>query len=262
MKKVYLLFVLFSFLMDIPILLPAQDNYEIQVYGSGLTEKRQTIFELHSNFTLDGSRQTVDHVYPSNHVFHETVEITHGFTKWFEFGSYLFTSVGTDNRTALTGTHLRPRISIPEDFSLPVGISLGAEVGYQNPDFFGSRWAIEIRPIFDNEAGRFYFAVNLPVGRSLDANQEGPPAGGWEFSPSFKSSFDVSEKISLGFEYYAGLGAISNMDPVSQQRHQLFGAVDWAFHPDWEFNAGVGYGLTESTDKWIVKFILGYRIPF
>ena len=262
MKKVYLLFVLFSFLLDIPILLPAQDNYEIQVYGSGLTEKRHTIFELHSNYTINGSTSMQDGVYPSNHVIHETVEITHGFAKWFEFGSYLFMSIGSDNRTALTGVHVRPRISIPEDHDLPVGISLWAEVGYQNPDFFGSRWAVEIRPIFDKVAGKFYFAVNLPVGRSLDANQDNPPAGGWEFSPSFKSSFGVSEKVSLGLEYYAGLGAIGNFDPVSQQRHQLFGAVDWAFHPDWEFNAGVGYGLTEATDKWIVKLILGYRLPF
>jgi len=258
MKKVCFMFLLYSFFLDIPIRLPAQDNYEIQVYGSGLTEKRHTMFELHSNYTINGSISMQDGVYPSNHVIHETLEITHGFSRWFELGSYLFTSIGSDNRTALTGVHLRPRISIPEDHGLPFGISLSTEFGYQNPEFFGSRWAVEIRPIFDKEAGKFYFSVNLPIGRSLDANQN----GNWEFSPSVKSSFEVSKKVSLGLEYYAGLGENHNLDPVSQQKHQLFGAVDWAFHPDWEFNAGVGYGLTAATDKWIIKMILGYRLPF
>ena len=57
-------------------------------------------------------------------------------------------------------------------------------------------------------------------------------------------------------------GSIGNFDPLKQQRHQLFGVVDWNFNPDWEFNAGIGYGLTEGTDKWIAKLILGYRLPF
>jgi len=32
-------------------LLFSQENYEIQVYGSKTMQKRNTIFELHSNFT-------------------------------------------------------------------------------------------------------------------------------------------------------------------------------------------------------------------
>jgi len=32
----------------------AQDNYEIQVYGSDLVDPAHTMVELHSNFTIDG----------------------------------------------------------------------------------------------------------------------------------------------------------------------------------------------------------------
>jgi hypothetical protein len=62
----------------------AQDNYEIQVYGSDLVDPGHTMVELHSNFTIDGSKTVVDGVYPTNHAEHETVEITHGFNDWFE----------------------------------------------------------------------------------------------------------------------------------------------------------------------------------
>jgi hypothetical protein len=42
----------------------AQDNYEIQVYGPDLVDPGHTMVELHSNFTIDGSKTIVDGVYP------------------------------------------------------------------------------------------------------------------------------------------------------------------------------------------------------
>ncbi len=48
----------------------AQDNYEIQVYGADTIAPHSTMVELHSNFTLDGSRPlpgsqlAADRVYP------------------------------------------------------------------------------------------------------------------------------------------------------------------------------------------------------
>ncbi len=64
----------------------AQDNYEIQVYGSGLLDPGHTMVELHSNFTFEGSKTATDGMVPANHQLHETIEITHGFTDWFETG--------------------------------------------------------------------------------------------------------------------------------------------------------------------------------
>ena len=71
----------------------AQDNYEIQVYGADTVPPDHLMVELHSNYTLQGSRQVTDGVQPSNHAWHETLEITRGFNSWFETGFYLFTSI-------------------------------------------------------------------------------------------------------------------------------------------------------------------------
>jgi hypothetical protein len=252
------LFLLISLSLGLSLPLAAQDNYEIQVYASDLVEKRNTMVELHSNYTLNGTTEVQDGLYPSNHAIHETLEITHGFSGWFEVGSYLFTSIGSDNRTALTGVHIRPRFAVPEDYHLPFGLSLSMETGYQDPAFFGCEWSSEIRPIIDKRINKLFLAVNLTLDNCLDKGKDHR----FEFSPSIKTSYDISKKVSLGLEYYAGLGPIRDLDPVQQQKHQLFGAVDWDFNPRWEFNAGLGYGLTTGTDKWIVKLILGYRIPF
>ena len=63
---------------------PAQDDYEIQVYGSETVPTGKTMVELHSNYTIEGERRSVNGVLPSYHAFHETLEITQGFTPWFE----------------------------------------------------------------------------------------------------------------------------------------------------------------------------------
>jgi len=31
-------------------------------------------------------------MFPTNHQWHETIEITHGFNDWFEVGFYIFTA--------------------------------------------------------------------------------------------------------------------------------------------------------------------------
>src|SRR5690348_13134795 len=55
----------------------AQENYEIQVYPYETVAPKSTMLELHSNFTIQGSKELEDGVRPTNHQWHETVEITH-----------------------------------------------------------------------------------------------------------------------------------------------------------------------------------------
>ncbi len=258
MRTIYTILVFVLFLLFCSSQAKAQDNYEIQVYTSELVEIHHTAIELHSNLTTNGSTLMMGGVYPSNHVVHETLEITHGFSDWLEVGSYLFTSLGSDDRTGIAGVHVRPRITVPEEYKLPVGLSLSSEIGYQKTEFFGSRWGAEIRPIIDKKCDRLFFALNLAMGIVLDSNQSHIP----DFSPCFKTTYDMTKKFGLGIEYYSSLGAINHPEPIQAQKHQVFGAIDWEFSPDWEFNAGLGYGLTSATDKWIVKFILGYKLPF
>src|SRR6202023_2014201 len=96
-----------------PSLARAQDNYEIQVYSYDLVDPGHTMVELHSNFTIDGSKTIVDGLYPTNHAEHETIEITHGFTDWFEVGFYIFTSERSGLGVQWVGDHIRPRIAVP-----------------------------------------------------------------------------------------------------------------------------------------------------
>ena len=97
-----------------------QDNYEVQVYGSELVPKGATMVELHSNFTTRGSLGP----FGSYHALHETLEITHGFSDFFELGFYQFTTLQSSGGFKYVGNHIRPRFSVPESAHLPVGLSL------------------------------------------------------------------------------------------------------------------------------------------
>jgi hypothetical protein len=234
----------------------AQDNYEIQVYGSDLVPSGRTMVELHSNYTIEGNGQTINGVYPSKHAFHETLEITHGFTPWFETGAYVFTSVQPGAGWEWVGDNIRPRVRVPEEWNWPVGLSLSSEIGYQRPSFTEDTWSFELRPIADKHWRRWYVALNPAFEKSLHGTHSHE---GFEFAPSAKIRYDLTEMIGLGTEYYSSLGEVSNLDGWSDQEHQIVPALDLDFSPDWEFNFGVGIGLTRSTDDLLVKWIIGRR---
>ena len=237
----------------------AQDNYEIQVYGSDMVPVAHTMLELHSNFTAEGSKTITNGVLPTNHAEHETVEITQGIAEWFETGFYIFTSIQSDGTWQWVGDHIRPRFRIPESWHWPVGVSLSNEVGYQRRQFSPDTWTWEIRPIVDKKLGPWYMSFNPTLDRSLHGESVHK---GVEFSPNIKISYDFTKKIAGGLEYYASYGPITGFDPLRDQQQQFFPTIDIDFGSQWEFNFGVGIGTTASTDHLIIKCIIGRRFSW
>ncbi len=229
--------VLLVLAMCAPLVTPspgiAQNNFEIQVYGS----------------------ETVG----TQGAFHETLEVTQGWTSWFETGFYVFTSIQPDTTWEWVGDHIRPRVRAPEGWNLPVGLSLSAEIGYQRRAFSTDTWTLELRPIIDKQWKRWYVSINPVLDRALQGESTG---NGFEFSPAAKVSYEVAPKVALGLEYYGSLGPVTHFNRAHDQQHQLFPVIDLDLGPKWEFNVGVGFGLTPSTDRLIVKMILGYRFEW
>ena len=234
----------------------AQDNYEIQVYGADLVPPAVTMVELHSNFTASGSKVFDGTMRPTNHAEHETLEVTHGFSEWFETGFYLFTSARDGEGYQVVGSHIRPRFAVPARFHLPVGLSMSTEFGYQRPEYSGPTVSLELRPIVDQTIGRWYWSVNPALERSYrGADTE----AGFTFAPNVMVTYDITKRYTAGLEYYGDFGPVTNLEPWRQGGQQLFPAININFGPDWEFNAGVGFGLTSSADGLIIKTILGRR---
>jgi hypothetical protein len=82
-------------------------------------------------------------------------------------------------------------------------------------------------------------------------------APGSAFEPSLRIANHITDKWTVGIEYFANLGPIGAVVPWNQQTQliylvagtKLFGA---------EVSAGVGYGLTDASRGPTVKISLGY----
>lgn len=237
----------------------AQGNYEIQVYAAPTVEPKTTMFELHSNYTFDGQRGIVGGVAGAYHALHETVEITQGLTSWSEVGFYYFTSGQKGTGVNWVGSHIRPRVRVPDSWKWPVGVSLSMEMGYQRALFDEDTWSWEIRPIIDKQLGKLYVGLN-PV---FDRAWKGPgTTRGVGFEPNVKVGYDFTKQVNAGIEYYGAMGKWGDFDPKNEQQHMFFAAMDLDVSPDWEFNAGMGVGVTPATDHLILKMILGRRVSW
>ncbi len=204
----------------------AQDNYEIQVYGSDTVAPKTTMLELHSNFTAEGSfpapgsrlrrRESIQPTMPSMKRWRLLRELN----GWSEIGFYIFTSARSGDGWQWVGDHIRPRVRAPDSWHWPVGVSLSMEFGYQRAAFSTrthGRWncgRLSIRQI-----GRWYFSVNPALERSF----HGPSvAQGIGFSPSAKFSYDFNKYISGGLEYYAAYGSIIGLLPLPSRSSSFF----------------------------------------
>ncbi len=233
-------------------------QYEIQVYSSELVKPKQTMVEIHSNYTFMRFIQTDPYrVLPDQGVLHETIEITHGWNSWFETGFYIFNSIGTMNQTGYVGSHIRPRFSIPEKLQWPLGLSLSLETGFQNARYSNDIWTLEIRPIIDKTLfHKLYIGLNPVFDKSFQGASQNQ---GLVFSPNIKVGYEITKVINIGIEYYGTLGPLKNIYPYKNQSQQIFLVTDLNINPIWEFNAGIGRGLTNSSDGWVLKIILGRR---
>jgi hypothetical protein len=150
-------------------------------------------------------------------------------------------------------------VRAPDGWHLPVGLSLSTEIGYQRRSFSPDTWTVEIRPIIDKDWGPWYVSFNPVFDRAIKGQNAGQ---GFEFSPNLKVSYAVTPTVSAGIEYYGALGPVGGFDQIQDQQQQLFPVIDLDLGPQWEFNAGVGFGLTSSTDLLVIKLILGYRFDW
>ena len=224
------------------------------MYASPTIQKKVTIFELHSNYTFNGIKDLPEPRLAR--YLNASLEVTHGISENFEFGFYAFSSLKPDGKYEYLGSHIRPRVSIPQKWNWPFDASLSVEFGFfrtdTEQDFF---WEGEIRPIIDKTFGKLYFSFNPNIGFILNGLDKH-----WGFSPQLKGVYTFKEKVGVGIEYYSSIGTFQKLWPLSEQEHLLGPMIDLYLDPKWEFNSGFLFGLTRASNQQILKIVIGRRI--
>ena len=225
---------------------PAQNLFEVQVFPDEVLAPGETTVELHNV------------VLPSH--LHLSVEVTRGWTDAFETGVFIETSPSeSDQHAALAGFHFRPKYRFGSWTRVPFHASLSLEYAFmKQPGDTSFRQALAITPILE----RHVRGMEVSFNPAIEVGLRGPQAGEAPvFEPSAKVASQLASNVWLGVEYYAETGSIKHFEPLADQHHLIFPALDIRTATGWDLNVGVGRGLTGGSEHWVVKWIVGLRLP-
>ena len=225
---------------------------EIQVYTDDLEAVGSRGIELHVNATPNG-RSTPE--YPGEVVpdrgIRVTPEISWGLAEDWDGAIYLpFVRSGEGSyffggpKFRLKYLPLRPAEGTTGMFA-----GVNVEVAFVQQRFEESGRTAEIRPIIGYRGEKWLLSFN-PI---LETDLAGGKKGELTFAPAFKVSRRAWPGMALGAEYYMDMGEVSNSAPRDQQSRVLFLTADTD-----RINFGIGYGMTNASDRWTIKAIFSF----
>jgi hypothetical protein len=228
---------------------------EIQVYDGGLAPKGIFTLTIHNNFIAKG--QTIQ-PFPGSVAAHESFngvsEWALGVTNWFEAGLYLpLYSHDQELGWGVNGAKLRALFAVPDADNRRFFYGANFEFSYNATRWDSTRFTSEIRPIIGWHLGKVDVVANPIVDTAYDG------LGNMTFVPAFRLVYNVSDAIALGGETYSDFGPFNDFLKGQNQVHQIYGVMD--FTGKWvEFQAGVGFGLTDASDDLTFKTIFAFNL--
>jgi hypothetical protein len=230
---------------------PARAIDEIQVYNASIAPRHTFTLQQHLNYVWNGSMNPdFDGGFAPYHTLNGTPELAYGVTDWYEIGVYAPFAVDSNGTFLPGGFKLRHLFVSPHADERKLFYGLNIELSYQTPRFSESPFAIELRPILGVRDLGWEFIVNPIVDMSFGAS------GSINFAPAARLARSVAKDVMVGVEYYSDFGQIGAITPVDNQRHTVFGVVDFSAF-GFDVNLGLGFGLTDSSDKIVTKLIIG-----
>jgi hypothetical protein len=225
---------------------------EIQVYDAVIAEPGVFNLTWHNNFIADGVRMPA---FPGGLIpdksFNGVTEWAYGVTDWFEAGLYLpLYSVSQDRGATINGGKIRLLFVRPHAHDHTFFYGANFEFSYNALHWEPHHFTSEIRPII----GWHLRPVDIIVNPILDNSF----IGGFknlDFAPAIRVAYNRSPKWTVAVEEYADYGPLRQFYSASKQSQELFGVFD-RYSKTVNIEAGVGFGLTSSSDKITLKLIL------
>jgi hypothetical protein len=106
-----------------------------------------------------------------------------------------------------------------------------------------------VRPIIGWHLKPWDFIINPIIDTEYDGFKN------LTFAPASRIAYNFNEKWALAAEEYGDFGQFHDLSSASNQSHQLYAVVDHTMKA-FEFEAGIGFGLTPSSDKVTIKLLI------
>lgn len=224
---------------------------EIQVYTDEMNAPGEFGLEQHINYTLSGT-QLPDYPgqLPSQRLLQLTPEFSYGLSSSLEAGLYLPLALAADGNSYLNGLRLRLKYVAPRVGSEGWFYGANVEAGRSHLRISESASGMELRPLLGYRAPDWLLSFNPILNAALEGVDQQP-----RFEPALKSSYRVWAGVHAGLECYGEYGALNALLPASQRAHTLYGVIDVAT-PRFDVNFGIGHGLANAADAWVLKAIV------
>jgi hypothetical protein len=234
-----------------PLGTAAAQTDEIQVYDAAIVAPGVFVLTWHNNFTPSGPTRAApgNGVIP-NHALNGVTEWAYGVTDWFEAGLYLpLYTVTSGGALLYDGMKLRVLFVSPGATARRFFYGINFEFSVNSHHWDPDRYTSEIRPILGWHLGRLDLIFN-PI---LDSSYKGVPS--LDFAPATRVAFNFANGCALAAEEYDDFGPLRHSNASARQSHQLFAVFDYRTAASVTLEAGLGFGLTGSSDHRVIKFI-------
>jgi hypothetical protein len=169
-------------------------------------------------------------------------EYSYGIWHDWEFSLQLPAAFG-QNASRLEGYRTELQYVAPHDKDAGFYWGVNFELARVERPGDASFWNIELIPILGYRMDRWHFVANPGIDKAVSGASRAT-----DFQPAGKVAYRAFEKNYFGVEYY-----------VDDQSRVLYFAWDGKVGKS-DINVGIGRGLTDSSDRWVLKMI--YEIAF
>jgi hypothetical protein len=225
---------------------------EIQVYDGGLAAPGVFNLTLHNNFTPKGLQTPA---FPGANLSDKSLngvpEWALGVTDWFEAGLYmpLYSIDKNHHAGTLDGFKLRALFAVPHADNRRFFYGANFEFSINTKHWDDKRYTSEVRPIIGWHLHTLDVIFNPIVDTSYDGLKN------LDFAPSTRIAYNLPRMWAVAVEEYDDFGPIHHFHAASDQSHQVFGVVDHTSRV-LDVEAGMGFGLTDGSDRFQLKLIL------
>lgn len=234
----------------------ALNYFELEVYPYQTANRGEVEVENFTTYTSQGTRNVQA---PANNdgLTRSTVELTYGVTDKTEIAYYRDYARARGEQFEYAASRFHVRTRFYEKGELPIDIGAYAELEYPHQEPGAEREGEgELRLILEKDFGRWTWDFN-PIFERAIKGPERPE--GWELQYAMSFIYRPSEYWQPRLDFFGDFGPIRDFEPRDEQKHLLSPAVDFQLAHRLYATLGVGFGLTDSTERRLVRARLEYE---
>ena len=228
---------------------------EIQVYLDEFADPGKFGLDFHTNYVLSAKPGSI-----TRRMLRVTPELSYGINENWEAGFYWLTSAGPEQSRGNPVTDgvkvrakWRPHAMTADS---PWYGAINFELGQLSRRFFPDVTSGEVKFIGLYRPGPWTLGANLNIDRALRNHPQQPATAELDGKVAYRVSTAEEGEVQIGIENYAFLGPLRTQTGLSTKTASTFLVADFSFRR-WDFNVGLGKASGTTTDKWLVKAIIG-----